>query len=188
MSEKQVFFFSFPQRNVGSSKFKTIEDDLVSALVRSGCIPENHGEDMRKMSFQRCARTDKVGAVPTSPAGAGSTEAAGLWFVFVLVPLSILAPLSLKILLVTNDRCTAQTSVSGKKVVASCGQETGAFPAQVWLDLGAQGHRVWRPLCLCFLLCRSCGWHGGHNICLRSIHLRLAIQVGPRGRRGPPCV
>ncbi|XP_055093067.1 pseudouridylate synthase 1 homolog isoform X4 [Symphalangus syndactylus] len=46
-------------RNVGSSQFKTIEDDLVSALVRSGCIPENHGEDMRKMSFQRCARTDK---------------------------------------------------------------------------------------------------------------------------------
>uniref|UniRef100_A0A8C3IKN8 Pseudouridine synthase 1 n=1 Tax=Chrysemys picta bellii TaxID=8478 RepID=A0A8C3IKN8_CHRPI len=48
------------QRNVGSSQFKTIEDDLVSALVRSGCIPENHGEDMKKMSFQRCARTDKV--------------------------------------------------------------------------------------------------------------------------------
>ncbi|KAK2491002.1 hypothetical protein MC885_012810 [Smutsia gigantea] len=47
------------QRNVGSSQFKTIEDDLVCALVRSGCIPENHGEDMRKMSFQRCARTDK---------------------------------------------------------------------------------------------------------------------------------
>ncbi|XP_077015640.1 pseudouridylate synthase 1 homolog [Tamandua tetradactyla] len=47
------------QRNVGSSQFKTIEDDLVSALVRSGCIPENHGEDMKKMSFQRCARTDK---------------------------------------------------------------------------------------------------------------------------------
>ncbi|XP_021113360.1 tRNA pseudouridine synthase A, mitochondrial isoform X1 [Heterocephalus glaber] len=47
------------QRNSGSSKFKTIEDDLVSALVRAGCIPESHGEDMRKMSFQRCARTDK---------------------------------------------------------------------------------------------------------------------------------
>nr|XP_004611175.1 unnamed protein product [Sorex araneus] len=47
------------QRNVGSSQFKTIEDDLVSALVQSGCIPENHGQDMRKMSFQRCARTDK---------------------------------------------------------------------------------------------------------------------------------
>ncbi|XP_048199124.1 tRNA pseudouridine synthase A isoform X1 [Perognathus longimembris pacificus] len=47
------------QRNVGSSQFRTIEDDLVSALVRSGCIPENHGTDMRKMSFQRCARTDK---------------------------------------------------------------------------------------------------------------------------------
>ncbi|XP_032992245.1 tRNA pseudouridine synthase A isoform X2 [Lacerta agilis] len=47
------------QRNVGNAQFKTIEDDLVSALIRSGCIPENHGEDMKKMSFQRCARTDK---------------------------------------------------------------------------------------------------------------------------------
>ncbi|KAL8180249.1 UNVERIFIED_CONTAM: tRNA pseudouridine synthase 1 [Gekko kuhli] len=47
------------QRNMGNSQFKTIEDDLVSALIRSGCIPENHGEDMKKMSFQRCARTDK---------------------------------------------------------------------------------------------------------------------------------
>ncbi|XP_029442629.1 tRNA pseudouridine synthase A isoform X1 [Rhinatrema bivittatum] len=47
------------QRNVGSSQFKTIEDDLVHALVQSGCIPENHGEEMKKMSFQRCARTDK---------------------------------------------------------------------------------------------------------------------------------
>ncbi|XP_075390213.1 pseudouridylate synthase 1 homolog isoform X1 [Tenrec ecaudatus] len=47
------------QRNVGSSQFRTIEDDLVAALVRSGCIPESHGEDMKKMSFQRCARTDK---------------------------------------------------------------------------------------------------------------------------------
>uniref|UniRef100_A0A452I5M5 Pseudouridylate synthase 1 homolog n=1 Tax=Gopherus agassizii TaxID=38772 RepID=A0A452I5M5_9SAUR len=53
-----LFYLSL-QRNVGSSQFKTIEDDLVSALVRSGCIPENHGEDMKKMSFQRCARTDK---------------------------------------------------------------------------------------------------------------------------------
>ncbi|EDL20003.1 pseudouridylate synthase 1 homolog isoform 2 [Mus musculus] len=47
------------QRNLGSSQFRTIEDDLVSALVQAGCIPENHGTDMRKMSFQRCARTDK---------------------------------------------------------------------------------------------------------------------------------
>nr|XP_028566123.1 tRNA pseudouridine synthase A isoform X1 [Podarcis muralis] len=47
------------QRNVGNAQFKTIEDDLVTALIRSGCIPENHGEDMKKMSFQRCARTDK---------------------------------------------------------------------------------------------------------------------------------
>ncbi|XP_030073388.1 pseudouridylate synthase 1 homolog isoform X2 [Microcaecilia unicolor] len=47
------------QRNMGSSQFKTIEGDLIRALVQSGCIPENHGEDMKKMSFQRCARTDK---------------------------------------------------------------------------------------------------------------------------------
>ncbi|KAF1377392.1 hypothetical protein PFLUV_G00200350 [Perca fluviatilis] len=47
------------QRNVGTSQFRTIEDDLVTALIKSGCIPENHGNDMKKMSFQRCARTDK---------------------------------------------------------------------------------------------------------------------------------
>uniref|UniRef100_A0A3P9M5P3 Pseudouridylate synthase 1 homolog n=1 Tax=Oryzias latipes TaxID=8090 RepID=A0A3P9M5P3_ORYLA len=47
------------QRNPGTSQFRTIEDDLVSALVKSGCIPGNHGDDMKKMSFQRCARTDK---------------------------------------------------------------------------------------------------------------------------------
>lgn len=49
------------KRNPGSSEFRTIEDDLVAALVQSGCIPENHADDMKKMSFQRCARTDKVG-------------------------------------------------------------------------------------------------------------------------------
>lgn len=47
------------QRNPGNSQFRTIEDDLVTALIKSGCIPENHGDDMKKMSFQRCARTDK---------------------------------------------------------------------------------------------------------------------------------
>ncbi|KAJ8408587.1 hypothetical protein AAFF_G00252220 [Aldrovandia affinis] len=47
------------QRHVGSSQFKTIEDELVGALVKSGCIPESHSQDMKKMSFQRCARTDK---------------------------------------------------------------------------------------------------------------------------------
>ncbi|XP_072311384.1 pseudouridylate synthase 1 homolog [Eucyclogobius newberryi] len=47
------------QRNPGNSQFRTIEDDLVTALVKSGCIPQEHCDDMRKMSFQRCARTDK---------------------------------------------------------------------------------------------------------------------------------
>ncbi|GAA6097477.1 nucleolar complex protein 4 homolog [Tachysurus ichikawai] len=47
-------------RNPGNSQFKTIEDDLVTALIKAGCIPENHGDDMKKMSFQRCARTDKA--------------------------------------------------------------------------------------------------------------------------------
>uniref|UniRef100_A0A672N378 tRNA pseudouridine synthase A, mitochondrial-like n=2 Tax=Sinocyclocheilus grahami TaxID=75366 RepID=A0A672N378_SINGR len=48
------------QRNAKNSQFRTIEDELVTALVRAGCIPEGHGDDMKKMSFQRCARTDKV--------------------------------------------------------------------------------------------------------------------------------
>ncbi|XP_047425151.1 tRNA pseudouridine synthase A isoform X2 [Mugil cephalus] len=47
------------QRNPGNAQFRTIEDDLVAALVKSGCIPDNHADDMKKMSFQRCARTDK---------------------------------------------------------------------------------------------------------------------------------
>uniref|UniRef100_A0A8C5GGK4 Pseudouridylate synthase 1 homolog n=1 Tax=Gouania willdenowi TaxID=441366 RepID=A0A8C5GGK4_GOUWI len=47
------------QRNPKNSQFRTIEDDLVTALIKSGCIPDNHGDDMKKMSFQRCARTDK---------------------------------------------------------------------------------------------------------------------------------
>ncbi|XP_068127697.1 pseudouridylate synthase 1 homolog [Hyperolius riggenbachi] len=47
------------QRNAGSSQYRTIEDELVQALVISGCIPENHADSMKKMSFQRCARTDK---------------------------------------------------------------------------------------------------------------------------------
>ncbi|KAJ8286289.1 hypothetical protein GJAV_G00036760 [Gymnothorax javanicus] len=47
------------QRNVSCSQFKTIEDELATALVKSGCILECHGLDMKKVSFQRCARTDK---------------------------------------------------------------------------------------------------------------------------------
>lgn len=47
------------QRNPGNSQFRTIEDDLVTALVKSDCIPQDHCDDMKKMSFQRCARTDK---------------------------------------------------------------------------------------------------------------------------------
>ncbi|KPP75425.1 tRNA pseudouridine synthase A, mitochondrial-like, partial [Scleropages formosus] len=63
------------QRNVGSSQFKTIEDDLVTALVKSGCIPENHGADMKKMSFQRCARTDK------GVSAAGQIVSLKLWLI-----------------------------------------------------------------------------------------------------------
>eukprot|EP00057_Strongylocentrotus_purpuratus_P007773 XP_011662247.1 PREDICTED: tRNA pseudouridine synthase A, mitochondrial [Strongylocentrotus purpuratus] len=44
------------QRNPG---VQTIEEDLVNALVKSGAIPEDCGRNMNKMSFQRCARTDK---------------------------------------------------------------------------------------------------------------------------------
>ncbi|XP_041057924.1 tRNA pseudouridine synthase A [Carcharodon carcharias] len=67
------------QRNVGSSQFKTIEDELVKALVKAECIPENHGDDMRKMSFQRCARTDK------GVSAAGQIVSLKLWLIDNLV-------------------------------------------------------------------------------------------------------
>ncbi|XP_061589417.1 pseudouridylate synthase 1 homolog isoform X2 [Cololabis saira] len=63
------------QRNCGNSQFRTIEDDLVSALVKAGCIPEGHGDDMKKMSFQRCARTDK------GVSAAGQIVSLKLWLI-----------------------------------------------------------------------------------------------------------
>ncbi|XP_064210101.1 pseudouridylate synthase 1 homolog [Anguilla rostrata] len=63
------------QRNVGSTQFKTIEDELVTALVKAGCIPENHGAEMKKMSFQRCARTDK------GVSAAGQVVSLKLWLI-----------------------------------------------------------------------------------------------------------
>uniref|UniRef100_H3B8J2 Pseudouridylate synthase 1 homolog n=2 Tax=Latimeria chalumnae TaxID=7897 RepID=H3B8J2_LATCH len=47
------------QRNPGVRDLHTIEDDLVLALVKAGCIPEAFADDMKELSFQRCARTDK---------------------------------------------------------------------------------------------------------------------------------
>ncbi|XP_029372010.1 pseudouridylate synthase 1 homolog isoform X2 [Echeneis naucrates] len=63
------------QRNPGNSELRTIEDDLVAALVKSGCIPGNHGDDMKKMSFQRCARTDK------GVSAAGQVVSLKLWLI-----------------------------------------------------------------------------------------------------------
>ncbi|KAM9338104.1 pseudouridylate synthase 1 homolog [Symphorus nematophorus] len=63
------------QRNPGNNQFRTIEDDLVTALIKSGCIPENHGDDMKKMSFQRCARTDK------GVSAAGQVVSLKLWLI-----------------------------------------------------------------------------------------------------------
>lgn len=37
----------------------TIEDELVNGLVKISAIPQNHADEMFKMSFQRAARTDK---------------------------------------------------------------------------------------------------------------------------------
>ncbi|XP_067862282.1 tRNA pseudouridine synthase A isoform X2 [Heptranchias perlo] len=81
------------QRNVGSSQFKTIEDELVKALVKAECIPENHGDDMRKMSFQRCARTDK------GVSAAGQIVSLKLWLIDNLVDkINENLPLGIKIL------------------------------------------------------------------------------------------
>ncbi|XP_075999429.1 pseudouridylate synthase 1 homolog [Genypterus blacodes] len=63
------------QRNPGTAQFRTIEDELVTALIKSGCIPENHGDEMKKMSFQRCARTDK------GVSAAGQVVSLKLWLI-----------------------------------------------------------------------------------------------------------
>ncbi|KAL2099846.1 hypothetical protein ACEWY4_004240 [Coilia grayii] len=63
------------QRNPGNDQFKTIEDELVTALLNAGCIPENHKDDMKKMSFQRCARTDK------GVSAAGQVVSLKLWLI-----------------------------------------------------------------------------------------------------------
>ena len=44
------------QKNPG---VKTIEDDLLNALCKSGAIKAELKDDLGKISFQRCARTDK---------------------------------------------------------------------------------------------------------------------------------
>lgn len=42
-----------------NGQFRTIEDEVVDALVKINAIPQNHADEMYKMSFQRAARTDK---------------------------------------------------------------------------------------------------------------------------------
>ena len=46
-------------RNPTLKNFRTIEDEVVDALVKINAIPQNHADEMYKMSFQRAARTDK---------------------------------------------------------------------------------------------------------------------------------
>ncbi|XP_027627209.1 tRNA pseudouridine synthase A [Tupaia chinensis] len=138
------------QRNVGSSQFRTIEDDLVSALVRSGCIPENHGEDMRKMSFQRCARTDKMTPMGLSLQSAtvvcSSVAHVSPW------PGPRPSPSQLGCLVaVPSGSCPARQSVWGRSAFL-CSQQ-GAFSS---------------PACLCGL------WHCGH---LQSQGVSAAGQV-----------
>uniref|UniRef100_UPI00358F322C pseudouridylate synthase 1 homolog isoform X2 n=1 Tax=Myxine glutinosa TaxID=7769 RepID=UPI00358F322C len=46
------------QRNPGTS-FPTIEQSLLNAMEEAGVVPPSHAQEPKKMSFQRCARTDK---------------------------------------------------------------------------------------------------------------------------------
>lgn len=46
-------------RNPTLKDYRTIEDEVVDALVKINAIPQNHADEMYKMSFQRAARTDK---------------------------------------------------------------------------------------------------------------------------------
>jgi tRNA pseudouridine38-40 synthase len=47
------------QRNSTNKSHRTIEDEIVDALVKVGSIPQQHADEMFKMSFNRAARTDK---------------------------------------------------------------------------------------------------------------------------------
>jgi hypothetical protein len=47
------------QRNVTNRVYRTIEDEVVDAMVKINAIPQEHADEMFKMSFQRAARTDK---------------------------------------------------------------------------------------------------------------------------------
>ncbi|XP_036385786.1 tRNA pseudouridine synthase A [Megalops cyprinoides] len=96
------------QRHVGSS-FKTIEDELVTALVKAGCIPESHVTDMKKMAFQRCARTDK------GVSAAGQVVSLKLWLID-----DIIAKI--------NTHLPAQIRVLGLR------QVTGSFSAKFNCD------------------------------------------------------
>ena len=46
--------------NRGDRQFKTIEGELVSALVKARLVPENCWDDPNKMTYKIASRTDKV--------------------------------------------------------------------------------------------------------------------------------
>ena len=48
--------FFVPLRNPG---VPTIEDELIKALTKAQAIPESLQDNLGKLQFQRCARTDK---------------------------------------------------------------------------------------------------------------------------------
>ncbi len=54
------YFVGSRNPSLKNNQFRTIEDELVDGLVKLGAIPQNHADEMFKMSFQRAARTDKV--------------------------------------------------------------------------------------------------------------------------------
>ncbi|XP_029431167.1 tRNA pseudouridine synthase A-like isoform X2 [Rhinatrema bivittatum] len=47
------------QRHPGRADLPTIEDILLSALIKAQCVPESSAMDPRELHFQRCSRTDK---------------------------------------------------------------------------------------------------------------------------------
>nr|XP_023692313.1 tRNA pseudouridine synthase A isoform X2 [Paramormyrops kingsleyae] len=155
------------QRNVGSSQFKTIEDELVTALVKSGCIPENHGADMKKMSFQRCARTDK------GVSAAGQIVSLKLWLIDgILDKINSHLPSQMKVLGLkrvtggfnSKNKCDARTYSYMMPTIAFAPKELDVLDNGFRMDEGTL-QMVNR------LLCRFKGTHNFHN---------YTSQKGPR--------
>lgn len=146
----------------------------MSALVQAGCIPENHGEDMRKMSFQRCARTDKVGDVPCPCTWAPASLAAchlvfcssGPWR--------------------WGDRCRPGAPKWKRTFLSEVQKQDDLTCACIWVPTAGPTVSLLAFRLSCHLRLRqTClsRWCNSYDQCFRSIHIHPWMQTQLWSRR-----